>query len=554
MTRISRKDTIFTENIENVSASFRAGIYTRLSKERTEEWRNKSCSIESQTEICQAYISKANMSLTKIYTDYEYSGTNFNRPGYQEMMEDVRNGIINCIVIRDLSRLGREHLEMGRLVDKVFPFLGVRFVSVVDKIDTENGVDGKLSFEMLIKNLINDLYAKDISTKVKSSKHTNAKAGYFIGSNPPFGYKVVEKDGGRKLVIDEKSSKIVCKIFKLFANGMNASNIAKKLNEQNISTSITYYKTGRLKREQGEPQWRKGTISNLLRKQVYIGHLIQGRKTSKDGSRSGDYRIKSEDEWIVVKNSHEPIVEEDIFYKVQAIMDLNKKNPIFKKIGKIKSDPINRYQNIIFDGNTGLALSRVPQRNNRRNSNHYEYRFTNNHYDGQILETAYITINEKDLDKMVVNKLENTLGIEANGKNTSKKIFEISDIRIATIDKNQKSLNCKIDKIISHLKISYEHYGLGKKDKDDYICEREELKKLLSIYESEINELEIEKVNIRKKAENEVNLLDKLFNGKNPKLTKELIEDYIERIEFYDSENFKINLKVHLGKGDNKYE
>ena len=158
MARISRRNLIKTEEKKTLS-SFRAGIYTRLSQERTEEWRNKSSSIETQIEICQEYANSENMNLVKVYTDYEYSGTNFDRPGYIEMMDDVRNGIINCIIIRDLSRLGREHLEMGRLVDKVFPFLGVRFISVVDKIDTERGIDAKLSFEMLIKNLINDMYA-----------------------------------------------------------------------------------------------------------------------------------------------------------------------------------------------------------------------------------------------------------------------------------------------------------------------------------------------------------------------------------------------------------
>ncbi len=122
MARISRRDLIKTEEVKIIS-SFRAGIYTRLSQERTEEWRNKSSSIETQIEICQEYANKENMNLVKVYTDYEYSGTNFDRPGYIEMMDDVRSGLINCIIIRDLSRLCREHLEMGRLVDKVFPFL-----------------------------------------------------------------------------------------------------------------------------------------------------------------------------------------------------------------------------------------------------------------------------------------------------------------------------------------------------------------------------------------------------------------------------------------------
>ena len=235
MARISRRNLIKTEEAKVVS-SFRAGIYTRLSQERTEEWRNKSSSIETQIEICQEYANRENMNLVKVYTDYEYSGTNFDRPGYIEMMDDVRSGLINCIIIRDLSRLGREHLEMGRLVDKVFPFLGVRFISVVDKIDTERGIDAKLSFEMLIKNLINDMYAKDIGYKVKTSKRLNAKQGFFIGSTPPFGYKVVEKDGGRKLEPDEVSKKIIERIFTRYVAGENTFKIAKELNEDNIST------------------------------------------------------------------------------------------------------------------------------------------------------------------------------------------------------------------------------------------------------------------------------------------------------------------------------
>ena len=121
MARISRRNLIKTEEKKTI-CSFRAGIYIRLSQERTEEWRNKSSSIETQIEICQEYANRENMNLVKVYTDYEYSGTNFDRPGYIEMMNDVRSGLINCIIIRDLSRLGREHLEMGRLVDKVFPF------------------------------------------------------------------------------------------------------------------------------------------------------------------------------------------------------------------------------------------------------------------------------------------------------------------------------------------------------------------------------------------------------------------------------------------------
>ena len=171
---------------------YRAGIYTRLSSERHEEWREKSSSIETQVLFGKEYALKENIKVIQVYTDYEYSGTNFERPQFQEMMKDIRERRINCIIIRDLSRLGREYLEMGRLIDKVFPFLGVRFISVNDKLDTVKDVDSKKSFEITLKYIVNDMYAKDISVKIKSSKHNRARNGYFIGSVPPFGYKVVK--------------------------------------------------------------------------------------------------------------------------------------------------------------------------------------------------------------------------------------------------------------------------------------------------------------------------------------------------------------------------
>ena len=146
--------------------TYRTGIYIRLSKERTETWRNKSQSLETQESLARAFAKEKGLTITKCYIDYEYSGRTFNRPAYQDMMYDIKKGLINCILIRDLSRLGRNYIEMGRLIDKVFPFMGARFISINDNLDTLNGLEDKKSFEVEIKNLVNDLYAKDISKKL----------------------------------------------------------------------------------------------------------------------------------------------------------------------------------------------------------------------------------------------------------------------------------------------------------------------------------------------------------------------------------------------------
>ncbi|MDN5343614.1 MAG: site-specific recombinase [Oceanotoga sp.] len=546
MARISRRNLIKTEEKKTLS-SFRAGIYTRLSQERTEEWRNKSSSIETQIEICQEYANSENMNLVKVYTDYEYSGTNFDRPGYIEMMDDVRNGLINCIIIRDLSRLGREHLEMGRLVDKVFPFLGVRFISVVDKIDTERGIDAKLSFEMLIKNLINDMYAKDIGYKVKTSKRLNAKQGFFIGSNPPFGYKVVEKDGGRKLEPDEVSKKIIERIFTRYVAGENTFKIAKELNEDNISTSSAYNKTGNILREPGEPQWRKGTIANMLRQRVYTGCLVQGTKENVPGKKSGHYRQKPKDEWIIVEDTHEAIIPKDLFKAAQEILDYNKEKDHFKITRHdLKREPINKYKGLIFDGNTKLILKRNCIKSRKKNAKFYYYKFTNEENNGVILETPYISIMEEDLDRLVIKKLRNVLNIDASGADCKDRIIDISKMNIDVVEKHRISLSLKISKLNSDLKKLYEAYSLGKLEKEEYLEERILNRNRLSSYEKELSNLDLEILSIEAKTEEELELFNYLTSYNDIKLDEEIIPKYIDRIDVYDNETIKISLKGYL--------
>lgn len=277
MARTSKRH-LQTEIIQEEKTRFKAGIYIRLSNERSEEWRSKSYSIETQTIACKEYALKENIDIIEVYADYEYSGTNFERPSFIKMMDDIRSRRINCIIIRDLSRLGREYLEMGRLIDKVFPFLGVRFISVNDKLDTLNNTDSKKSFEVTLKNIINDLYAKDISVKIKSSKLNRAKNGYFIGSVLPFGYKVVKLKEGQKLERDENTSRIAREMFDLTLSGLSQFKVAKIFNTKGYTTPMVYYKTGRLQRVTNAPEWSKGSISKMLTNLVYTGKLVQGVK------------------------------------------------------------------------------------------------------------------------------------------------------------------------------------------------------------------------------------------------------------------------------------
>lgn len=551
MLQLARTSNRENNSIDNTFInSGKAAIYTRLSHERTEEWREKSNSIENQIEICREYLKKENLSLNKIYTDYEYSGTNFDRPAYSEMMDDVRNGSVNCIIIRDLSRLGREHIELGKLIDKVFPFLGVRFISVVDNIDTKYGIDSKLSFEMTIKNLINDMYAKDISEKVKTSLYTKAKSGFFIGSNPPYGYKVIEADGGRKLIPDEKSSPIIKKIFSMYADGINTYKIAQYLNKEGIATSSSYFKTGNILREPGEPQWRKGTISKMLRNKVYTGDLVQAKKTTKEGKKSGHYFIKPEDSWIIFKNAHEAIISHEIFNKVQDILDNNLNKEYFKNNDKDYKETLNRYKGLIFDGNTNLSLSRTVVKGSKKGENSYYHVFTNNYNNGEIMETPYIRIYESELDELVIEKLKGTLCNGFNEINSVNKLTEFHDAKKTAIEKSRNSLIFKIRKLDSDLKTVYENYSLGIVDKSTFLEKRAYTRKLNSDYRYELDKLDDEIISVNKEKDMSVKLLKSISKKNKKKLPEDLIKDFVEKIEFYDSNTFNITLKGFSDKGE----
>ena len=164
------------------------------------------------------------------------------------------------------------------MIDKVFPFLGVRFISVNDKLDTVKETDSKKSFEVTLKNIINDMYAKDISVKIKTSKHNRARNGYFIGSVPPYGYKIKKSKEGQKLVIDENVRFIVEEMFDLTLQGKSQYEVAKHFNEKGYAPGMIYYKTGRVYRENDDPEWNKGTISKMLTNPTYTRTLVQGVK------------------------------------------------------------------------------------------------------------------------------------------------------------------------------------------------------------------------------------------------------------------------------------
>ena len=514
---------------------YKAGIYTRLSSERKEEWREKSSSIETQVLCCKEYALKENIKVLNTYTDYEYSGTNFERPQFQEMMQDIKDRKINCIIIRDLSRLGREYLEMGRLIDKVFPFLGVRFISVNDKVDTVKDLDSKKSFEVTLKNIVNDMYAKDISVKIKTSKHNRAKNGYFIGTVPPYGYKVVKLKEGQKLEVDEKVRFIVEEMFRLTLEGKSQYEVAKYLNKKGYATGMVYYKTGRVYRLEGEPQWHKSTISKILTNRAYTGTLVQGVR-QQNLAKGVKQHFVEENEQIVFENAHEPIISKEDFEKVLEGRKQRYENHRFAaKMHDFERDYENRYKGLVFNNNTGKELFRRT-RIYGKNQDRLYYSFQNDTYTGTLEKEKSVFVMERDLDKAISDKFDEGLSL------ATKDIDKLKD---------------KVLKEELLIQKAYEEYSLGKIDRDLYSLKREIALSHIATINNEVIALENKAKELEKEKRKSLKWIKDVFSAKEiEKLSGDLIHSLVEKIIVYANHNFEVVFKFNMDMlmGDSKNE
>lgn len=297
--------------------------YLRLSKEDNENMESNS--IVNQRELIEQYINgKEDLELIEYYIDDGYSGTNFNRPGFEKLLQDMKNKKINCIIVKDVSRFARNHIEADMYFENIFPALNIRFISVIENIDSFENPDSIDNLIVPFKNLLNDAYAKDISKKVKSALTAKRLNGEFIGTSATYGYLKDPKDK-HKLIIDKVVSKYVIEIFNSIIEGKLASKIADELNKNNILTPAAYKRKNELESNNIEidKRWNAKMINKMLKDRIYVGDLIQGKKKV-ENYRSHKLITTKKDEWIIIQNNHEPIISKDKFDKVQEIIEKNK--------------------------------------------------------------------------------------------------------------------------------------------------------------------------------------------------------------------------------------
>lgn len=305
------------------SRQYKAGIYARLSADIDEK---KNESVEVQIEIARKFIEEWNgqhtdkIEVSDCYIDLGKTGTNFNRDAFQRLMQDVRMGDINCVIVKDLSRFGRNYLEAGNYIEKIFPFLGVRFIAVADGFDT--GADGNETKQMVseIKNLVNDMYAKDFSVKAKASLAQRRKEGSYVGGPAPYGYQAVWEGKVRRLIPDENTAEIVRYIYKKFIETESYTAVTDDLNIRKINPPAVYHKTGEVYclPDAVYKGWDKGSVERIIKSDTYSGRLVQG-KTSITARDESNRIHKPENDWVVKEEAHEPLITPEIMKEAARV-------------------------------------------------------------------------------------------------------------------------------------------------------------------------------------------------------------------------------------------
>ena len=503
------------------------GIYIRLSRE-DENKKDVSESITNQKSLLLQYVKENNLRVYDIYIDDGYSGTNFDRPDFNRLIRDIELGRVNMVITKDMSRLGRDYIKTGELIEKYFPEHNVRYIAVTDNIDTF--LDTSNNDIAPFKAIMNDMYAKDISKKIKSSLRAKQKEGKWVGGRCPFGYKPDELDKNH-LVIDEEKAYIVKRIYEMSLNGLTCFKIAKVLSLEGVKTPAQYYDfewKNNYNKKYG--QWHPKTIKDILTNRIYTGDMIQNRRSKVN------YKVKKvvynkENDYIIVENTHDAIISKDIFYKVQTLIP--------KNVGRNEKKEHNLLDGLLYCGDCGHRISVTPRRKKDNKCyticNYYRTYMKerlctlhSNNYD--LLESEILKILKDNCIRYIDKKLvkENTLN------ELKKQEYIDSKNTIKMLENEINSINEKLDKIYM--------------DKLDKVINEEQFNRIkikldteLKIKEDNLNKL-LTNNKKNEKIKNNNKELEKYINDylNFDKLNRDLIINLIDKVEVFEDKTLNI--------------
>lgn len=545
MARTKRKINPLVQETESTAPAkkiYKTAAYVRLSVE--DSGKPGADTIEGQKALLTSFIeSKTDMELVSLFCDNGRTGTDFDRPQFEKMMEEVRKGRINCIVVKDLSRFGRNYKETGNYLERIFPFLGVRFIAVNDNFDTLTAERTQDGYIVPLKNLINEVYSKDISKKIDAALTVKQQRGEFIGAWAPYGYR---KDPNDKhhLVINEEAAPTVRQIFRWRSEGISVIQIGRRLNDAGILSPSAYlYETGEVRTEKYKGVlWHTQIIKSILAHPVYIGHMVQGRKKQSfyEGKRQ---TAVGKENWIIVRNTHEPIIDNETYEAVQAIA-AQRKTEYHENLGKYSylEHSENILKGLVWCPNCQRPLVRY------KNVSHgqklwYTYICPGHADDPE--RCSFVSIREDDVIEVVFATLQAQIAIAADLEEIIKKLNAEPEYRRQrsdatakleaarrTLKRSQSLYDSLYQNYVEQLMTENEYVTL----KARYKAEAEEAERLIALLEREQQESRVYT------SENRFLTEFRAFMGTDT-LTKEMASALVERIYVNENKNIDIRLR-----------
>ena len=540
-----RKSKYSSENSNTKGTKiWSVAVYIRLSQEDSDNGEDKleSNSITSQKALLNEFIEEHDdLIVYDTYVDDGYTGTDFNRPGFQRLLEDMRKGNINSVLVKDLSRLGRNYIEVGNYIEQIFPLFNIRFIAINDSVDSFKNPTSTNTILVPFKNLINDEYCRDTSIKIRSALNGRKRKGEFVGAFPSYGY-IKNPEDNHKLIIDNESAEIVRKIFEWKVNeGLGNLSICHRLNDMGV-LNPTGYKKKKLNQNynnskilQEDYSWCPSTVRNILKNDIYIGNVTQGKRRVKS------YKVHKveqvpEDEWITVENMHEPIIDKELFKKAQGLRKVDTRVQ--------DSGTLSMWSGVLKCADCGRAMHKKYCKN--KSGTVYEYYICGTYRKKSNKLCTKHTLKVEELENAVLEAIKLHIELLVDTEKLLEQINKSNTKKLANENmKNIKQAKEKeIEKISNLKRCLYEDW------KNEYIT-KEEYLEYKQKYEQDIEKIKEIMVNLDKQKEKQ----EEIINGNSKwienfkahknitELDRDIITELIDYIEVHENKKITIHFK-----------
>lgn len=519
---------------------YRAMAYYRLSKDDKNEDRSRdskgeiSDSILNQRKLVHAYLQNhPGITLVDEAYDDGYSGTNYDRPGFRSVLEKVQSGSVNCVIVKDLSRLGREYIETGKYLEMIFPSFGVRFIAINDDVDSEHSTAGD-DIIIPIKNIMNESYCRELSKKLRKQFRIQRGNGEFLGAFASYGY-CKSPDDKHKLVIDEYAAEVVRGIFSMKIKGYSQNMIADFLNQEKVLPPAEYKKSLGMKYKTGfqvsmQAKWSVVTINRILNNPIYIGTLIQGKRGTPN-YKIKKMRVRNEDDWVVVENNHPAVIDPLMFSIVQKMMERDTRRPP-------KKDVLLPLAGVLFCPDCGRTLQR---RTVTYGEQKYCYYVCATYKDGKGCSSH--SFEQKKLEETVLHAITSQIQmiVELNELIKDIGLHSIDQIRLKRVDVMIARKEEDLDRDKEFRMKLYEALNEELIDRDEYNKMRMKYTRQIEDTEKAISKLKLQRTEISSSHSTDNNWIMQFIKFQGiTELTREVVVTLIDRIYVYEDKHIRI--------------